>query len=167
MSCIFIPDVIGVGASGALFGILGAMFGEFIYNFKYIRDGKWCYFTQLCLNSLFLFVLGLMPYLDNFAHIGGWTCGIVSSCVFLNGAYLNPDNGKPTKKAFLFICCLALLTIMFITGFTVLYNNIDGNQWCSGCHYLGCVEIPSLWSCDQQNYCTNQFDPATNTTQCV
>lgn len=42
----------------------------------------------------------------------------------------------------------------FTTGFVLLYRKVDGNDYCSWCHYLSCMPTP-LWSCDPQ--CSVRF----------
>lgn len=35
----------------------------------------------------------------------------------------------------------------FTMGFVFLFRKVNGNDYCSWCHYLSCVPTP-LWSCD-------------------
>lgn len=70
--------VLGVGASGAIFGLLGAMIGYFlrqrhqfgVFGQRYLR-------SLLTTAGLNLAILFLIPGIDNFAHLGGLIGGIV------------------------------------------------------------------------------------------
>jgi len=165
MSAIFLPLIMGVGASGAIYGLVGALFGDFYHNHQYIKDGKYCYLTQLIASSLIGLAIGLFPLLDNFGHIGGWICGIVASTVFLSGAIKDPRTGKANYKTFAVLTSLALLIIMFIVAFAVLYSSVNSHQWCSWCIHLSCLQTP-LWSCDTP-VCTTVIRYPNRTTACV
>jgi membrane associated rhomboid family serine protease len=68
-SSVFNPNIVGVGASGAIYGFLGLLFGDFIQNHKTLGEGKWIYFASLMANFLIGFSIGLLPIIDNwYAH---------------------------------------------------------------------------------------------------
>ncbi len=50
-----------MGSTGALFGLIGALFGDFIQNYKSIIYGRMLYFLQLFLSSVIGFAIGLFP----------------------------------------------------------------------------------------------------------
>jgi membrane associated rhomboid family serine protease len=67
----FIPRVPSVGSSTALFGLMGALFGDFIQNHSVLtRRSKWNYFFKISIQSALSLVIGIFPFLDNFAHLG-------------------------------------------------------------------------------------------------
>jgi membrane associated rhomboid family serine protease len=66
-SAVFIPEIVGVGASGALYGLVGALLADFALNHKTIQD-KWAYFIRLMFSVAFGLALGLLPLVDNYAH---------------------------------------------------------------------------------------------------
>ena len=71
------PEIVGVGASGAVFGLLGAFVA---YNWRRRElamasaNLRWVW-TILLLNLVFAFVV---PNIDHFAHIGGFVGGIAA-----------------------------------------------------------------------------------------
>jgi len=99
------------GASGALFGIIALMLLDLLYSWKDRRSPvKDLMFIML--DVVISFVLGLLPGLDNFAHIGGFLMGLALGVCVLHspnslrrrmGAedpsyasmQLNPNQGPP------------------------------------------------------------------------
>jgi membrane associated rhomboid family serine protease len=77
---------------GALYGLVGALFADFCQNHKQIREGKWGYICSLTLSTMFGLALGLLPLVDNFAHVFGLLCGYV--CVGRKLGFLWDQWGK-------------------------------------------------------------------------
>ncbi|KAJ4305811.1 hypothetical protein N0V90_001343 [Kalmusia sp. IMI 367209] len=72
-----------VGASGSLFGILALVLLDLLYNWNSRRSPvKDLLF--LLLDIAISFVLGLLPGLDNFSHIGGFCMGFVLGICILH-----------------------------------------------------------------------------------
>ena len=63
------------GCSGALFGILALFILDLLYTWK-DRASPWVELIIMILGIAVSFVLGLLPGLDNFAHIGGFIMGL-------------------------------------------------------------------------------------------
>jgi len=61
ISAIFLPTSVTTGASASLFGLVGALFGDFIQNHRIMVEGKWPYFIQLCVSTIIGLVVGLLP----------------------------------------------------------------------------------------------------------
>ncbi|KAH8724134.1 hypothetical protein GQ44DRAFT_709202 [Phaeosphaeriaceae sp. PMI808] len=75
--------ITSVGASGSLFGILALTLLDLLYNWSSRRSPvKDLLF--LLLDIAIAFVLGLLPGLDNFSHIGGFLMGIVLGICLLH-----------------------------------------------------------------------------------
>ncbi|KAH9715011.1 hypothetical protein WN944_022318 [Citrus x changshan-huyou] len=96
---------ISVGASGALFGLLGASLSEIITN--------WTLYTNKCVSITMLILvigvnmaIGFMPGIDNMAHIGGFVSGILLGFILLlrpqygyvSGPYIAPGYELNHKK---------------------------------------------------------------------
>lgn len=58
-----------MGCSGALFGLIGYMFVDILLNWKDTVQ-PWRELTKLAVTTIISLVLGLLPGLDNFAHLG-------------------------------------------------------------------------------------------------
>ena len=63
------------GCSGALFGVLALFILDLLYTWK-DRPSPWVELIIMILGIAVSFVLGLLPGLDNFAHIGGFVMGL-------------------------------------------------------------------------------------------
>lgn len=64
-----------VGCSGALFGILALYLLDLLYDWPQ-RESPWVELIIMILGVGISFVLGLLPGLDNFSHIGGFVMGL-------------------------------------------------------------------------------------------
>ncbi|KAK9666364.1 hypothetical protein RND81_14G179900 [Saponaria officinalis] len=85
--------IVSVGASGALFGLLGAMLSELITN--------WSIYANKCSALLSLMVIvalnlavGLIPGVDSSAHIGGFISGFLLGFVLL----IRPQYGYVSHR---------------------------------------------------------------------
>lgn len=63
------------GCSGALFGILALYLLDLLYDWPQ-RQSPWVELIIMVLGVAVSFVLGLLPGLDNFSHIGGFIMGL-------------------------------------------------------------------------------------------
>ncbi|CAN0910812.1 RHOMBOID-like protein 1 [Linum grandiflorum] len=179
MSALFLKFGISVGASGALFGLLGAMLSELITNWT-IYANKFAALLTLVIIVVLNLAVGILPHVDNFAHIGGFVSGFLLGFIFL----IRPQFGwvsqktcppgfiappaKSKYKAYQYVL-LALALVLLISGFAIalfdLFKRVDVNEHCPWCQYLTCIPTP-LWSCQSPKvYCqSSQFGLQLNLT---
>ena len=110
MSCIISPDTVSVGASGAIFGLLGALlyFGYYyrLYLGSILRNQI---IPLIAINLLFGFI---MTGIDNAAHIGGLIGGL-----FIALALGVEQNDKRKFNANGIIVSIIFLAFLFYTLF--------------------------------------------------
>ncbi|PWA47091.1 Peptidase S54, rhomboid [Artemisia annua] len=160
LSTLFIKNNISVGASGALFGLLGAMLSELLTNWT-IYANKAAALTTLVIIILINLAVGILPHVDNFAHIGGFLTGFLLGFVLLLRPQFAwqerrhlPVEARTKSKYTVFQYVFWVLSVIFvIAGFTVglimLFKGENGNDHCSWCHYLSCVPT-SRWHCNNR-----------------
>ncbi|XP_020114771.1 RHOMBOID-like protein 3 isoform X2 [Ananas comosus] len=88
------------GASGALFGLLGAMLLELLTNWTLYTHKAGALITLLVMIAINL-ALGIIPHVDNFAHIGEFLTGFLLGFVLLlepQFAWLERHNLPPGRK---------------------------------------------------------------------
>ncbi len=99
--------VSSVGASGALFGVIALTLLDLLYTWGE-RTSPWMDLLWILLDIGISFVLGLLPGLDNFAHIGGFLMGLVLGICILHspnslrkgiGSYEPPYQGLSTSTS--------------------------------------------------------------------
>ncbi|XP_042001148.1 RHOMBOID-like protein 1 [Salvia splendens] len=163
LSALFIQSNISVGASGALFGLLGGMLAELIVNWT-IYANKLAALSTLVIIIAINLAVGILPHVDNFAHIGGFLSGFLLGFVFLIRPHFGWVNrrygpaGHPSQSSgakfktyqyVLWVLSLILLIVGFTVGMVLLLRGVDLNDHCSWCHYLSCVPT-SRWSCNTE-----------------
>ncbi|KAL8158870.1 hypothetical protein V2J09_000407 [Rumex salicifolius] len=159
LSALFLQMDISVGASGALFGMLGAMLSELLINWTLYSNKAATLFTLVVIIAINL-AIGLLPRIDNFAHIGGFVVGFLLGFVVLIRPRLGwavryqlPEERRVRMRKYmpyqqaLFVIALLLLIAGFAVSLVMLFRKENGNDHCSWCHYLDCVPT-SRWRCD-------------------
>ncbi|KAF9539669.1 hypothetical protein EC957_005129 [Mortierella hygrophila] len=119
-----------MGASGALFGLIGCLVLDLLQNWKLVVRPCW-ELSKLSLMILVSFAFGLLPFLDNFAHIGGFIAGILTGLVFMPVVYFSKRD-KYIKLG-LRVIALPLIILLIVMGLTNFYK---GGNNCSWCKYL-------------------------------
>lgn len=94
---------------------------------------------------LFLFVVGLFPWTDNYAHIFGFVFGFLLSLALLPGIAF----GESTRTCKVWTIIIALLTTIGLFAALVVLFYIHPVYDCEGCGYLNCIPIT-------ENFCDNQ-----------
>ncbi|XP_024631648.1 RHOMBOID-like protein 1 isoform X2 [Medicago truncatula] len=161
LSSLFIQTGISVGASGALFGLLGGMLSELFINWT-IYANKMAALLTLIIIVVINLAVGVLPHVDNFAHLGGFGSGFFLGFVVLirpQFKWISQQQSKSGSHAF------SVKQNKFIAGMVLLFRGVNLNERCSWCHYLSCVPT-SKWSCQEQSiYCeTTEFGNQLNIT---
>ncbi|KAK9386182.1 rhomboid family-domain-containing protein [Lipomyces mesembrius] len=175
----FTPDgIASTGASGALFGIIALSILELLLNWKLYEHPKRTLMSHL-IEIVIAFALGLLPGLDNFAHIGGFAMGILLGLGLLRsplklreraGQPIANDNFPKSKTLkdrfhnvfsgrhpawYLWVIVRLVMLVLAATLVIVLarlFNNGGGN--CSWCKYLSCLPV--------NGWCDNGYIPTTS-----
>ncbi|MGH0160448.1 UNVERIFIED_CONTAM: hypothetical protein FKN15_039335 [Acipenser sinensis] len=106
-SALFLPYRAEVGPAGSQFGLLACLFVELIQGWQ-ILEKPWKAFCKLLGVVLFLFLCGLLPWIDNIAHIFGFLSGLLLSFAFLPYITFGTSD-KYRKRALILLTLLAFL----------------------------------------------------------
>ncbi|PWA65182.1 Peptidase S54, rhomboid [Artemisia annua] len=136
------------------------MLSELLTNWT-IYANKAAALTTLVIIILINLAVGILPHVDNFAHIGGFLTGFLLGFVLLLRPQFAwqerrhlPVEARTKSKYTVFQYVFWVLSVIFvIAGFTVglimLFKGENGNDHCSWCHYLSCVPT-SRWHCNNR-----------------
>lgn len=169
LSALFLPAYISVGASGGIFGLIGACLADIVANWSLIFSkqvnsedastfGRHVrIFTWLMVDIFINCIIGLTPFVDNFTHLGGmvygFLCGL-STLGRLNKEFFGLDIGFCGRlRQFLvrFLGVIISFTAIFVTMALLLES--DGvTSSCPACRYVSCVPFP-FWKTDKWWYC--------------
>ncbi|MGD9676744.1 MAG: rhomboid family intramembrane serine protease [Vulcanibacillus sp.] len=119
-SFIFSPDTIAAGASGAIFGLFGALlyFG-YIYPDLFFKTIGKDILTIIGINLVIGFTIS---NIDNYAHIGGLVGG------FLVAAIIHLPNNKKRKWLVTVISIIVLIGILSLTWVSVTSDDLKGSE---------------------------------------
>ncbi|XP_028905281.1 inactive rhomboid protein 1 [Ornithorhynchus anatinus] len=132
-SAIFLPYRAEVGPAGSQFGILACLFVELFQSWQ-ILARPWRAFFKLLAVVLFLFTFGLLPWIDNFAHISGFISGFFLSFAFL--PYISFGRFDLYRKR----CQIIVFQLVFLgllAGLVILFYFYPIR--CAWCEFLTCL----------------------------
>uniref|UniRef100_A0A4W5RQP9 Inactive rhomboid protein n=1 Tax=Hucho hucho TaxID=62062 RepID=A0A4W5RQP9_9TELE len=109
-SALFLPYRAEVGPAGSQFGLLACLFVELIQGWQMLEK-PWKAFLKLVGIVFFLFLCGLLPWIDNIAHIFGFLSGLLLSFAFLPYVTFG-DFDKYRKRVLILISLLVYLGLL-------------------------------------------------------
>jgi membrane associated rhomboid family serine protease len=176
ISALLQPGFILVGASGGIFGMLGLMLADIALNWRLLwivfASQHWDDYAKTqgknltdrqrgCYNWVFRFkvilflvldvvvnsLVGLTPFIDNFAHMSGLVYGFLLSSTVLEHLplrFLGAKNGFCHR---LRIGCLrlggAIISFMLMATSAYFLRQSDGTTSpCPKCKFISCIPMP-------------------------
>lgn len=167
------PFISSTGASGSLFGVIALTLLDLLYSWK-DRRSPMKDLMFIGLDVVISFVLGLLPGLDNYSHIGGFLMGLALGICLLHSpnslrrrigddpSYasvgVTPSDVSPTfvknpvgffkgRKPLWWAWWLirAGALVLALIVFILLLNNFYVyRKTCSWCKYLSCLVSPQF-----------------------
>jgi len=172
LSAIFLPEYISVGASGGIFGLIGACLADIVTNwnllfskvvndensgirFRHLKVLLW-----LLLDIILNILIGLTPLIDNFTHMGGmlygFLCGI-STMERLSKAFFGVRSNCRSRMQGVCVRFTGIIVsvLCVIVTTIILFQSDENKTNCRGCRYVSCVPFPfwadkddKWWYCD-------------------
>ncbi|KAG5881153.1 hypothetical protein JTB14_034282 [Gonioctena quinquepunctata] len=152
-SAIFVPYRADVGPSGSQFGLLACLIVEVLNAWPMLKHPNQALCKLLSI-TLALFLIGLLPWVDNYAHLFGFVFGFLLSYAFL--PFISFGTYDRHKKVFLIWVCLAAAWILFICLVLLFY--IIPVYDCKICSYFNCLPITRDF-CASQNINFKKEEP--------
>ncbi|XP_030088953.2 inactive rhomboid protein 2 isoform X1 [Serinus canaria] len=136
-SAIFLPYRAEVGPAGSQFGLLACLFVELFQSWQ-VLEKPWKAFLNLFGIVLFLFICGLLPWIDNIAHLFGFLSGLLLSFAFL--PYITFGTLDKFRKRAMIIVSLLVFLGLFASLVVWLYVYPMNWRWVE---YLTCLPFTS------------------------
>lgn len=147
ISGIFASETATVGCDPAVYGLLAVHVVELVQNWQ-ILDHPWWQCLKLTIVVVSSLMIGTLPFIDNWSHVGGFVFGLVSGIVFL--PYITFGKWDLTRKRLMLFFAIPSLIVMLIIEFVYFYK-VQSIHFCSWCHYIDCVPYTSQIDCGVDN----------------
>ncbi len=166
LSSLLLPQFISVGASGGIFGLVGACVADITKNRKllfsdFINKGRskrqHLYVILVLVLDVFLnMLMGLTPYTDNFMHLGGFFLGFICALTMLSEVDIAGTKSirhrsrtidKFSRYLGLLVSCLCV-----IASSAILFHGDGVTSPCDSCGVLSCVSFPPWNDVDDRWY---------------
>lgn len=181
------PEVVMVGPLCAWFGLTGFCLADVIMNWDLIVNGLQSHYEHVspasdagkfpCIRAcliLFIevvaiFTLGLVPFLDNIAHLSGFIYGFGIGMILIKKESISSNffdtvtlEGQARNMFWKMFWALVMSLLFSFTLFELSVT--DGvSHVCPNCRYLSCVPFPFWKSHDEQWWTCNTCDRTTGT----
>eukprot|EP00158_Paraphelidium_tribonemae_P005362 Partr_v1_DN27298_c2_g1_i3_m38503 putative Rhomboid 5 homolog len=113
------------GASGAGYGLFALLYLDLIRSWPILRS-PWKNFQYLTMAVIFALAIGLLPFIDNYAHIGGFVIGGMSGVVFMPSVYFSTWDKR--RKRIEKLVVLPLVIVILSMGLYSFYT--EGTSFC-------------------------------------
>lgn len=106
-------DAVSGGASGAIFGIYGALlvYVWFARRQMQAQEFRWLFWGALLFSALTIAMGYIIPGIDNSAHIGGFVTGIVMATLFLPSS-IQPSRALTVTQSVVAVAWMAALFVL-------------------------------------------------------
>ncbi|KAL1452942.1 hypothetical protein WDU94_007124 [Cyamophila willieti] len=152
-SAIFVPYRADVGPAGAHFGLLACLIVEILNCWPLLKHPEQALMKLLTITFILL-LFGLLPWVDNFAHLFGFLFGFLLSYALLPFVSFGPYDRQ--KKIFLIWVCLIFVVVFFVILLLLFY--LIPIYDCELCSYFNCIPFTSEFCADQNINLNVHFD---------
>ncbi|CAG9767179.1 unnamed protein product [Ceutorhynchus assimilis] len=152
-SAIFVPYRADVGPAGSQFGLLACLIVEVLNSWPMLKHPNQALCKLLSITML-LFLIGLLPWVDNYAHLFGFVFGFLLSYALL--PFVSFGHYDRNKKVFLIWVCLLTSLILFVVLVLLFY--IIPVYDCEICSYFNCLPLTRDF-CASQNINFKREEP--------
>lgn len=146
-----------VGPAGSILGVVAYFFVFLIFESPLLKR-PWIESVKLLAISVALLLLGLIPYVDNYAHVGGFIFGFLISGVLVSYSDFKEvwKLAKKKKedykvygivKLLMVVLGLPAIVLLYALFFVLLYVV---QSTVAGFSYLTCVPFTNTLCIDQQ-----------------
>ena len=134
------------GPSGSIFGGIAALFVEvFRWNTDEVDDSPVKAVLKMSVVLLILFVIGLLPSIDNWAHLFGFLFGLViSTSLRPYKTFMGNELSTVTRVLISVISAILAIFVFFIL---ILLFYVEPVTECDFCSYFTCVPFTATF-CD-------------------
>lgn len=122
------------GPSGAQFGIAACLLVEVLQSYQMYKHPRVA-LLKLCLPLLCFFILGLLPWFDNWAHIFGFIFGFLLAFALM--PYITFGHFDRRRKIITILVCLGAAIGLFTLLVIIFY--VAPLTDCNWCIYLNCI----------------------------
>ena len=108
------PMRVGAGASGAIFGIAGALISVVYFGQLGLQpEGRRKLLGYVVRFAFINLVFGLQAHIDNMAHLGGLVTGLLMGLFLARTFNLAPEE-RPARRRMIFVCSAIVLMVLFV-----------------------------------------------------
>nr|CAD7589025.1 unnamed protein product [Timema genevievae] len=134
-----------VGPSGAQFGLLACLIVEVLNAWMMLKQPEQALLKLIGI-TLVLFLFGMLPWVDNYAHLFGFIFGFLLSYALMPFVSFG-DYDRQKKVCLVWVCLLS--SLFLFTALVVLFYIIPVYD-CEVCSYFNCVPLTTDF-CASQN----------------
>ena len=147
-SAIFVPYRADVGPSGALFGILGTFVVEVVKAWEILHRPGLALSQLLGIMSMFL-IIGLVPWVDNYAHTFGFLSGLALAYALIPPVRSPRDGPEKHKWMVARMVLPTLIVVALLIALLLIFYLLPVGD-CKVCKALTCVPLFEDF-CAEQN----------------
>ncbi|KAI4496780.1 hypothetical protein M0804_000590, partial [Polistes exclamans] len=152
-SAIFVPYRAEVGPAGAHFALLATLVVEVLNSWQMLKHPRRALIKLL--STLFgLLILGVLPWIDNYAHLFGFIFGFFAAYAFM--PFVSFGHYDRRRKIFIIWVCLVLIVSLFILLLALFYNVPLYD--CEACKLFNCIPFTRDF-CASQNINIKREEP--------
>ncbi|KAK7507850.1 hypothetical protein BaRGS_00000815 [Batillaria attramentaria] len=133
-SCTFLPYQVEAGPSGAQFGVLACLLVEVLQSFQMYRRPHIA-ILKLLVPIIGLFLLGLLPWFDNWAHLFGFLFGFLLAFALM--PYVSFGKFDKRRKIISIVVSLGIAIGLFVILIIIFY--VLPLTECAACEYFNCI----------------------------
>ncbi|XP_063971913.1 inactive rhomboid protein 1 isoform X3 [Diachasmimorpha longicaudata] len=152
-SAIFIPYRAEVGPAGAHFALLATLVVEVLNSWPMLRHPRRA-LSKLIMILAGLLILGILPWVDNYAHLFGFIFGFLAAYALM--PFITFGHYDRRRKVILIWVCLAVILSLFALLIALFYN-IPVYE-CEVCKLFNCIPFTRDF-CASQNINFKREEP--------